>query len=103
MYLYLRQKEKLLIRYDSVYSAFLQKANLRLADGESNVLEKAIAENQKGTIGVQLKQVQQQIHLVALEFVFVLNAPEAYVPAETEIKSAVELSTDPALPNDTAA
>jgi len=99
MYLYLRQKEKLLIRYDSVYSAFLQKANLRLAAGESNVLEKAIAENQKGTIGVQLKQVQQQIHLVALEFVFVLNAPEAYVPAETEIKSAVELSTDPALLN----
>jgi len=99
MYLYLEQKEKLLVKYDSVYSAFLEKANLRLAAGESNVLEKTIAESQKGTIAVQLKQVQQEMRVVLLEFIVVLNAPATYVPREIQYKSDVQLSTDPAILN----
>lgn len=95
-YLYLERKEKLLIQYDSMYSAFLEKAELRLAAGESNVLEKAIAENQKGTIGIQLKQVQQHIQLMLLEFRFLLNAPGSYFPYASEIKTEVLLSSDPA-------
>lgn len=98
-YLYLEQKEKLLVRYDSVYSAFLDKASLRLAAGESNILEKTIAESQKGAIGVQLQQVQQQMRVVLLEFMVVLNAPAAYVPQEAKFRFQVQLSTDPGVLN----
>lgn len=95
-YLYLEQKEKLLFAYDSVYSVFLERANIRLAAGESNVLEKTIAESQKGAIHIQLKQLQQQKQVVLYEFLLVLNAPANYVPHELTIVSEVQFSTDPA-------
>jgi len=94
-YLYLKEKEKLLLRYDSTYTAFLEKANHRFEAGESNILEKTIAENQKGTIRIQLKQVQQQLELLQLEFMLVLNAPGNYIPAQSKLRLDAELSPDP--------
>lgn len=93
-YLYLKEKERLLKRYDSIYSAFLQKATLRLESGESSVVERILAENQKGTIAMQLKQVEQQIEVSLLEFNFVLNTPGQYLPAQTALQIPVELGSD---------
>ena len=38
MLLYLREKEKLLLKSDTIYAEFLKKTELRFAKGESNIL-----------------------------------------------------------------
>lgn len=58
--LILKQKEQLLRSSDSVYKQFIDRADLRLKQGESNMLEKATAENHRVEIQLQLKQLQQE-------------------------------------------
>jgi cobalt-zinc-cadmium resistance protein CzcA len=77
---YLKEKEKLLLYVDSIYSEFLAKANQRFENGESNVLEKATAENQHGQIANQLKQLQQDIAIAQLQFQLVLNSGTSFTP-----------------------
>ncbi len=55
---YFQQKQKILLKNDSVYASFLEKANLRFAKGETNVLEKTTAETQRGQIAIQLNQLK---------------------------------------------
>ena len=83
--LILQEKEKLLIQADSIYSSFLNKAELRFKTGESNILERATAKTQRGGIFLQLKSLQEEIELAKLQFQLVLNTgiktePEAIGP-----------------------
>jgi len=83
--LILKEKEKLLIQADSIFSAFLDKAELRFKTGESNILERATAKTQRGGIFLQLKSLQEEIELAKLQFQLVLNTrvkkePEAIEP-----------------------
>jgi len=71
--LILKEKEKLLIQADSIYSGFLKKAELRFKTGESNILERATAKTQRGGIFLQLKSLQEEIELAKLQFQLVLN------------------------------
>ncbi|MCU0359497.1 MAG: CusA/CzcA family heavy metal efflux RND transporter [Bacteroidia bacterium] len=96
-YLYLKEKEKLLLTYDSIYTSFLEKATNRFVTGESNVLEKTIAQNQKGAVMIQLKQIQQHLEVMRLEFMLALNAPGNYVPYQNKFRLETELSPDPTL------
>lgn len=75
-----REKEKLLIKADSIYVEFLSKTNLRLAKGESNILENTTAELQRGNIQLQLSALQQEIELVKLQFQLLLNTEINYEP-----------------------
>lgn len=93
-FLYLAEKEKLLLRNDSMYSAFLEKANVRLAKGESNILEKATAENQRGAIAIQLQQLKQDIEMVRLQLALVLNTTTSFVPSEENRKLDLQLAAD---------
>ena len=93
-YLYLSEKAKLLQKYDSIYTGFLEKTTKRFSLGESNVLEKTIAENQKGSIGIQLRQLQYQLEIAQLQFMLVLNAPASYVPIGDNLKMDAKLQTD---------
>src|SRR6185312_2724576 len=86
---YLQEKKKLLLHTDSIYSEFLKKANLRFEKGESNILEKATAENQQGQIAVQLKQLQQDIEISQLQFQLVLNTTTTFIPAEGNFKREI--------------
>jgi len=86
---YLREKQKLLSHIDSIYSEFLIKANLRFEKGESNVLEKATAENQQGQIAVQLKQLQQDIEITQIQFQLALNTTTIFIPAEGNFKREI--------------
>ena len=79
---YLQEKKKLLVGIDSIYTQFLNKANLRFQKGESNILEKATAENQQGQIAIQLKQLQQDIEIKQLEFQLTLNTSTLFIPSE---------------------
>jgi hypothetical protein len=44
---YLDEKKKLLKKADSIFTQYYNRAELRLKKGESNLLEKATAENLK--------------------------------------------------------
>lgn len=79
---YWKDKEKLLNETLQLYTQFLDKANLRLKAGESNILEKTTASNQKSAIEIQLKQVRQEIKTLQLQFSWLLNSETEYLPLE---------------------
>jgi cobalt-zinc-cadmium resistance protein CzcA len=98
-YLYLKEKEDLLYKNDSIYGAFLIKANLRFSNGESNILEKTTAETQRGTIAIQLKQLEQDIEIIKLQFKLLLNSTTNFIPNEPSVKIDFDLSNDSNLVN----
>ena len=98
-YLYLKEKEDLLLKNDSIYAKFLERANLRFSTGESNVLEKTTAESQRGNITMQLYQLQQDIELILLQFKLILNTSTSFIPTESSSKLTLEVSTDKSLLN----
>lgn len=78
--IYLQNKENLLLYADTLYEGFLKRAALRLSKGESNVLEKATAENQLNQIKIQLDQLKSDQALAQLQFQLLLNSTEEYLP-----------------------
>ncbi|MBC5862790.1 CusA/CzcA family heavy metal efflux RND transporter [Flavobacterium turcicum] len=84
--LYLKEKEKLLLKNDSIYSEFLRKSTLRFEKGESNILEKSTAENQAGQIKIQLQELQSDYKIVQSQFQYVLNEDKDYDAAPTNFK-----------------
>ncbi len=98
-YLYLKNKEHLLLKNDSIYAAFLDKAKLRFTKGESNILEKTTAESQRGEIAIQLKQLQQDIEITQLQFALILNTTTHFIPNETNNKLELALSLDSSVVN----
>ncbi len=103
-WLYLLQKEALLLESDSIYSAFLSKAALRFEKGESNVLEKATAETQKDQIARQLAETRTDLQTVKLQFALLINTDTPYCPKPEEARlpaphlaDTASLSLHPAL------
>lgn len=93
-YLFLKEKEGLLFKNDSIYSRFLEKANLKFSSGESNVLEKTTAETQRDAITLQLQQLKQELNTVLLQFKLLLNTESEIVPYEENLKMPSEISVD---------
>jgi cobalt-zinc-cadmium resistance protein CzcA len=83
-YLFYQEKERLLLKNDSLYQNFSMKAGLRLEKGESNVLEKVSAEHLSGQIRMQLKQVQIDKNQIRIEFNLLINTIILYAPLDTE-------------------
>lgn len=96
MMLYNRQKKLLLQYADSLYTAFYNKAALRLEKGESNVLEKASAEAQLGQINIQLNQLTRDSAILQLQFQLLLNTATAFVPPVSSSRLAIEAFSDSA-------
>ena len=92
--LYLQQKSQILQFADSLYATFYKRAELRLASGESNVLEKVTAENQLGQINVQRKQLLQDFEAERLHFQYLLNSSTPFVPAESNFRMVLTSKTD---------
>lgn len=90
---YLQQKQTILLRNDSVYTTFFEKANLRFNKGESNVLEKTTAETQRGQIAIQLNQVKSDIEILQLQFQLLLNTSSLFMPSADNPK--MKFSTTP--------
>ncbi len=84
--LYLREKQQLLLHADSIYDAFLQKATLRLAKGEANILEKNMAELQKGSIRVQARTFKEEEDLLLISFQLLLNGNADFYPQASSLK-----------------
>lgn len=81
-YIYLKEKELLLERSDSLFVGFLSKANLRFEKGETNALEKSTAESQRGQIASQLLQLRNDQKLMLLRFQLLLNLDSVVVPSQ---------------------
>ena len=84
--LYFKEKEKLLQQADTLFNDFYTKANLRLQKGESNILEKTTAENQRAAIAIQLMQLRQEMQTTLLELQVLLNSEIPLVPLEKSVK-----------------
>lgn len=96
---YLKQKEKLLQQLDTLFSSFLNRAQLRLAKGESNILEKASAQNQSMQIKIQLDQLQVDLALTQLQFQVLLNTTTVFVPSSSSIKMDSPLQENTSVQN----
>ena len=92
--LVLHEKHHLLQVIDSVYASYLQKAELRIRLGETNVLEKTTIENQRIQIGNQVKQLVDAIKIEELHFQYLLNTKQRYVPTKSENKLQVSGTLD---------
>lgn len=76
--LYLDAKQKLLTKADSIFSTYLQRAELRLKKGESNLLEKASAENLKSQATLQLKAIETDKALAIQKLSFLIYDGKQY-------------------------
>ncbi len=95
--IYLAKKEKLLKRSDSLFEVFQKKANLRFSAGESNILEKVTAENQRGNIQSQLALLQQEKAVLQSEFQLILNSTATVIPATNQLKLSLNTEIDSTL------
>ncbi|MBC8984898.1 CusA/CzcA family heavy metal efflux RND transporter [Pedobacter sp. N36a] len=77
---YMEQKRKLLVQSDSLYRNFYEKSTLRLAKGESNILEKISAETLLSQIELQMSQLKDDLAVLQLRFQLLLNSREVFVP-----------------------
>ena len=88
--IYLQEKEKLLVKNDSIYAEFLRKSTLRLNQGESNILEKTTAENQSGQVKIQLLELQSDYKVLLTQFKYLLNTDKDFVPFVDTFKIKVD-------------
>ncbi len=92
--IYLSEKEKLLLKSDTIFGEFLRKSELRFKKGESNILEKTTADNQRGTIKIQLIQLREEQELVQSQFQLLLNSEEKYLPKASTFKIILDQTID---------
>lgn len=91
---YLEQKRLLLQHTDSLYREFYKKAELRLAKGETNILEKMSAETLLGQVQMQLTQLSQDVLVLQVQFQLLLNTNQVFVPHNTGHKLTLESVAD---------
>jgi len=89
-----KEKEKLLLKADSNYAGFFNKATLRLKTGESNILEKTTAETQRGNIQLQLKALRHQIEVTRARLQLLLNTTTELEPQTDTMTASISAITD---------
>jgi cobalt-zinc-cadmium resistance protein CzcA len=91
-YLILLEKNQLLKQADSIYAAYLTKAELRIRLGEGILLEKTTIENQRIQIAGQLKQLEDAIENEKRQFQYLVNTKKEFIPEKVATKSIFNLS-----------
>jgi len=91
---HLNEKEKLLMKSDTIFAQFLKKSELRFNKGESNILEKTTADTQRGTIKMQLLQLREEKELVQSQFQLLLNSDGELVPKAETLKLVLDETID---------
>ncbi len=80
------QQQKLYQQADSAYRKLKQLAELRLKSGESNLLEKASAENQLLQVNTKLKNLHVQELTLQQQLAFLINSPLLLVPKAAHLR-----------------
>ena len=70
---YFNEKKKLLKKADSIFTQYFNRADLRLKKGESNLLEKATAENLRIQAEMQLKSLEKDREISIQKLSFLIN------------------------------
>lgn len=70
---YQNEKEKLILRADSIYTSYYKHAELRLKKGESNILEKTTAENYRAQAAIQLVNLKKDREVALYQFNYLIN------------------------------
>ena len=70
---YFDGKKKLLKKADSIFTQYFNRADLRLKKGESNLLEKATAENLRSQAEMQLKSLEKDREISIQKLSFLIN------------------------------
>lgn len=91
---FMEQKKLLLEHTDSLYLDFYKKAELRLAKGETNILEKTSAETLFGQVQMQLHQLIEDVAVLQLQFQLLLNSTARLTPDSSDYKLTVVSATD---------
>lgn len=84
--LLLTKKAELLSSADSIYTNFLDRVNYKLQVGETNLLEKSMAEIQKMQIDLQSEANYYEIQMAKDKFNFYLGNLQKYEPKVLDIK-----------------
>lgn len=77
---YLKAKIKLLDTQDSLFAAFLQRALIRVQKGETTILEKITAEQQKIKISNLKSVLVKMLEVNTLKFGLLINADTSFIP-----------------------
>lgn len=75
---YQNEKQKLLLRADSIYTNYYKRAELRLKKGESNILEKTTAENYRSQAEIQLTNLKKDKEVSLYQFNYLINDETLY-------------------------
>jgi cobalt-zinc-cadmium resistance protein CzcA len=84
--IFLIEKRKILINADSIYKSFEKSALLKFEKGESNLIEKSLAENQSGQIKLQLNEIEKDISISLFQLKWLMNVNKDYTPDYSSIK-----------------
>lgn len=94
---YLNEKEKLLLKTDTIFREFLTKSELRFKKGESNILEKTTAGAQQGAVRMQLIQLNEEKEMVQNQFQLLLNSEEIVLAHPDTSKLVLDKTVDSTL------
>ena len=100
-YCYLKNKEQLLYTTDTLLSNFYQRAAIRWQQGETNILEKTFADNQRAAIRLQIAQIKQDLLVKQLSFQYLLNTTDKLLPNHIAYNQQATALAAPALPTNT--
>lgn len=82
------ERQKLLLRLDTIYGKFQQAATLRKQAGETNILEKTTADAHLQQLQVQREMLEDDRIIEERRLQLLLNTDEAIIPAYTSLKIA---------------
>ena len=91
---YQNEKQKLLIRADSVYANYYKRAELRLRKGESNILEKTTAENYRSQAEIQLVNLKKDRQVSLYQFNYLINDEAIYTNENSDFYQIDFLNQD---------
>ncbi|NRF37164.1 CusA/CzcA family heavy metal efflux RND transporter [Pedobacter foliorum] len=97
--LIIKEKQALLQSIDSAYREFLRVASHRFKLGETNMLEKASAENQLTQIGIQQKDLKKELNALQQQLMLLINSDELREPQSISYKMEVVAIDQMALAN----
>jgi cobalt-zinc-cadmium resistance protein CzcA len=85
-WLYLNALKKTLLKEDSLMIGFVKAADAKYKSGESNLLEKTIAENRRMQLGQEIRANDMALKQEALKLKQLIGTKEDFIPNEDSLK-----------------
>ncbi|MEA3479634.1 MAG: CusA/CzcA family heavy metal efflux RND transporter [Bacteroidota bacterium] len=77
------EKREVLLKLDSIYSDFFRAANLRFELGESNEMEKVLAQAKYQEVMVLINEIEADIFIAEKKLMQIMNIDGNFIPADT--------------------